>query len=368
MNNRVQFSQPNSEKMVDKFKIDSHKLTYHIRRVANWLEGKNVYPIYIEIATAGACNHRCTFCSVDFMEYQSRLLDAKILKERITEMGRLGVKSIMYAGEGEPFLHKELSNIIVHTKQSGIDVAITTNGVLIKPGVPEKILGSTEWIKVSCNAGTADSYAKIHQTKAKDFDIVINNLKHAVQVKKVEGYQCTLGLQLLLLPENEHEVEGLAKIAQEIGLDYFVVKPYTHHSSNSHQFEVQYNNYAHLADKLSKLNTNDFSVIVRTTAMKKWDDKQRDYTQCQALPFWSYIDAGGTVWGCSAHLLNEKFDYGNIIKQSFQEIWEGEKRQELSRWFEKEFDITTCKLNCRMDEINRYLWELKHPPKHVNFI
>jgi len=85
---------------MDKFRIDSHKLIYHVDRVSDWLKGKNVYPIYVEIAPAGSCNHRCTYCALDFMEYKPRFLDSRILKERLSEMGSLGVKSIMYAGEG----------------------------------------------------------------------------------------------------------------------------------------------------------------------------------------------------------------------------------------------------------------------------
>jgi len=101
--------------MSDRFKIDSHKLNYHIRRVADWLDKKFIYPVYREISPSGACNHRCFFCSMDFMEYRKDFLDTDILEKRITELAGLGLKSIMFAGEGEPFLYKDLPTIITHT-------------------------------------------------------------------------------------------------------------------------------------------------------------------------------------------------------------------------------------------------------------
>lgn len=354
--------------MTDKFRIDSHKLMFHVKRVSDWLDHKLIYPIYIEISPAGICNHRCIFCSEDFMGYQKRYLDTGMLKERVQEMGRLGVKSIMYAGEGEPFLHKDLADLIVHTQKSGVDIAITTNGVLMKPAVSDKILALTEWIKVSCNAGTPETYSQIHQTKAGDFDRVMANLEYAVNARNSRGHRCTLGMQILLLPENDTEVELLAKSAKDIGLDYFVVKPYTHHAKNIHKYDIEYSRYRRLADRLEKLNTEDFNITLRARAMQKWDSKERTYHRCRALPFWSYIDAGGNVWGCSAHLQDDRFIYGNIYSQSFKDIWEGEKRLQSVRWVEAELDIKSCKLNCRMDEINRYLWDLKNPPEHVNFI
>jgi len=82
----------------------------------------------------------------------------------------------------------------------------------------------------------------------------------------------------------------------------------------------------------------------------------------------SYIDAGGNVWGCSVHMNDQRFLYGNICDQTFEEIWNGEKRKESIRWLHKEFDSSRCRVNCRLDYVNTYLWELKNPPKHVNFI
>jgi wyosine [tRNA(Phe)-imidazoG37] synthetase (radical SAM superfamily) len=354
--------------MNDKFRIDSHKLYYHTQRVTDWLNNKLIYPIYIEISPAGLCNHRCIFCSVDFMGYQKRFLPTDIINKRLNDMKKLGVKSIMYAGEGEPLLHKDIVKIIDYTKVKGIDAALTTNGVLMKPEVSKRILKSVEWIKVSCNAGTSETYAKIHNTNENDFNKVISNLENAVNIRNSNGYDCTLGLQTLLIPENVQEVELLTETARNIGLDYLVVKPYTHHSCNLHNYSIDYSHYTYLAENLKKYNTEKFNVVFRLLAMRKWDGKFRPYKKCQALPFWSYIDAGGNLWACSAHLNDQRFNCGNIISDRFQDIWGGPKHLQILEWAETKMNMESCKLNCRMDEINSYLWDLKHPPKHINFI
>lgn len=357
--------------MTDKYSIDNHKLNYHIGRVNDWLEKKTVYPIYIEIAPAGACNHRCTFCAVDYIGYKTLFLDKDILKPRLTEMGQFGVKSIMYAGEGEPLLHKNLPEIIRHTKQSGIDVSITTNAVPLTQNWAKEALEHITWIKVSINAGSPSTYAQVHQTKESDFNKVISNLENAVRFRNDNKWQCTLGTQMLLLPENKHEVLTLAQTIKSIGCDYLVVKPYSQHKSSiTHAYEnVDYLQYMDLQDQLKELNTDKFQVIFREKTMLKYHESESYYKKCHATPyFWAYIMADGSLYGCSAYLLNDKFCYGNINQATFQDIWEGEKRKENIEFVLNELNITDCRKNCRMDEVNRYLWDIKNPPAHVNFI
>jgi radical SAM protein with 4Fe4S-binding SPASM domain len=367
--------------MSDNYAIDGHKLAYHPQRIAqlldvgdDWEKAKSVYPIYMEVSPVGACNHRCTFCAVDYIGYKSRSLSLEMLKDRLPEMGRLGVKSIMYAGEGEPLLHKHINEIVQCTYDSGISISFTTNGTAMDESFIEKSLGKSEWIKVSLNAGSSQTYAEVHQTKEKDFHFVVDNLKKAVKFKQDNNISCTIGVQTLLLPENTDEMCDLAKLCRdEIGVDYLVVKPYSQHSfSETRQYEdIDYSDSLSLGEKLRSLGTNDFSVIFRGHTIKKYalaDDER--YSKCNSTPFlWGYVMADGAVYGCSAYLLDDLFEYGNLNEFTFKDIWQGEKRRKNFHYVLKELDIKECRKNCRMDEANRYLFDLKENLiPHVNFI
>ena len=364
--------------MADKFNIDSHKLIYHPERVAEWLRGyenwetaKSLYPLYLEVSPIGVCNHRCTFCAVDYIGYKNTMLDGPVLRERLTEMAKLGVKSIMFAGEGEPTLWKPLPEIIEHSKGVGIDTSLTTNMVPFTDKNAEVFLKNCSWIKTSINAGTKETYALIHQTKASDFDRVMDTMKKCAEIRQGKGYSCTLGAQMVLLPENAGEAMTLGEKLKEAGADYLVIKPYSQHcSSITRRYEeVDYRSLIKLKERLESLNGDNFNVVFRVRTMAKLFSEERGYERCYSTPFfWGYIMSDGCVYGCSAFLGDERFNYGNIHDKSFKEIWEGEKRKAGYHLGKNELDIEECRKNCRMDEINRYLWKLKHPDAHVNFI
>lgn len=367
--------------MSDKFGIDSHKLVYHPQRVADFLAAGNdwerlrsIYPIYVEIAPVGACNHRCTFCAVDYIGYKPVRLSLDVVQRALADMGRLGVKSVMFAGEGEPMLHKEIDQMVVAAAAAGIDSSMTTNASVVSDAFVENALPRMSWIKVSINAGTADTYSRIHQTKPSDFDRVVSNLKRLSEKRRAQNGQCTLGAQILLLPENAEEIVTLARLCRdEIGLDYLVVKPYSQHKSSVTQLyrDVNYRSYFELRDTVLAEETGTFQIVFRENTMKKAVAPTAErYPRCLATPaFWAYVMATGAVYGCSAYLLDDRFDFGNLNEQDFQSIWEGEKRRANADLIRHHLDIAECRVNCRMDEVNRYLDRLtRGTVPHVNFI
>jgi len=364
--------------MADVYNIDSHKLMYHPERVAQWLrskdgweKAKSVYPIYVEVSPIGACNHRCVFCAVDYIGYKPRSLDAGVLNSRIREMAELGVKSIMFCGEGEPSLWQPLPETLDVCTEVHIDTAMTTNMVPFNEKNIPSFVRNCSWIKTSINAGTQETYAKIHGTQEEDFPKVLDNFRTCVKLKREEGYRCTIGAQMLLLPENADEAYTLGKTLKEIGVDYLVIKPHTQplYSKTRRYEDFDYQELMELGEKLKDLDGDGFNLIFRAGGMRKTFEKERGYENCMATPFfWAYVMSDGCIYGCLNYLLNDKFNYGNINESTFKEIWEGERRRESFEFIRTKLDVGGCRLNCRMDEINKYLWRLSNPREHDNFI
>jgi len=348
--------------VTDLYRIDGQKLSFHPKRVAQWLEGKDdwekakdLFPIYIEVSPVGHCNHACGFCGVDYVmdankkNRVSPMIDQENFGERIHEMGRLGVKSVMFAGEGEPLLHKHINNMTSFAIASGIDVSFTTNGTLLH----NLDLHAVSWVKVSINAGTEATYMQVHKARAGDWDKVWRNVKEAVAHRN----GCDIGVQMVLLPENEHEVDAFRAKAEAAGVDYAVVKSFSQHKFSLNR---QYEKFIPIAP------VGSGKLIVRRESM---ETKEIPYDKCQATPFmWGYWSANGDFYSCSAYLLDARFNLGNLNTQTFREIWHSDQRKENWRYVMNDLNIHQCRINCRMNSSNVYLDELVKGAHNSNFI
>ena len=354
-------------KMAENIRMDSHKLIYHPDVVARWLKGENIYPIEIEISPSGACNHRCVFCAVDYIGYQPNFLDRSTIMRDISTMSKKGLKSVICSGEGEPLLNAEMPNIANEIKACGVDVAMSTNGALFTKEKVKECLAAFTWIRYSVASMEESSYEKIQREKKGDLERVKTNLEEAVKVKRDQKLKTTLGVQCLLMPDNMSQLPDIVKQLRKIGVDYITVKPYSQHLHSENTFEIDYEQMLELEQELKQYETDSFAVYFRANAMKKMHH-EKCYKQCLGLPFMTHIDAKGNVWPCIAHIGTEEFCYGNIYEQTFEEIWEGNRRQQIIQKMSN-LDINkVCREACRLDEINKYLNELKHPGEHVNFI
>ena len=353
--------------MAESIRMDSHKLMYHPREVAEWLQTGDCWPIEIEISPSGACNHRCIFCAVDYVGYKPDFLQKDVIMRDIRFLAKQGLKSVICSGEGEPLLNKDLPDIVNGIKALGVDVAMSSNAVLMTEEIVRECLAAFTWVRFSVASTEPESYQHIHRGRAQDLEMVLKNIGYAVQYKQENKLNTTIGVQCLLIRDNLSQVLQQAKMMRDLGVDYFTVKPYSQHLHSQNHLAVDYQDLQALENELRACETKSFKIYYRANAMQKMH-KKKSYKECLGLPFMTHIDAKGNVWPCIAHLGSEGMSYGNIYEQTFEEIWHGEQRQNAMRCINGADINAICRDACRLDEINKYLNELKYPGAHVNFI
>jgi len=74
------------------------------------------------------CNLACKYCYA--MPFSGRRMDTKRALELIDEMADIGVFNLTLAG-GEPFLHPDILQIILHGTNRGVRVGVLSNGIAI---------------------------------------------------------------------------------------------------------------------------------------------------------------------------------------------------------------------------------------------
>jgi radical SAM protein with 4Fe4S-binding SPASM domain len=357
--------------MKKNFNLDGHKLAYHPDRVGKFLTTDDCYPLYMEISPAGSCNHRCVFCAYDYIGYPNRKLDYNRFMNFIKEASEAGVKSFLYAGEGEPLLHPNIGEFITHSKQNGIDVGMYTNGHLLKESLAQEIIPLMTFIRFSFNGGNAKTYANVHKTKESIFEKVVSNIENAVKIKKDTNSNISIGSQFVLLPENIDSLEDAVMCMKEVGADYISIKPFVQQSDEQFYKMERPFDLQELDERFKKLeehSTDLFRVMARKNAFEKYG--QRDYCNCLGTSFVSAMNSAGEIATCLPYWDNKDFVFGNINESSFKEIWEGEKRAKIKEFLETKLDVKkVCPPNCRPNAINSYLYELKNPSiEHINFI
>jgi len=346
---------------MDKYSIDSHKLMYHPTRVAAWKAGLEVQPIYAEVGIVRGCNHRCTFCA--FSEEAAgglEYIDGRAMFNFISDCSDMGIRSMMLGGDGEPLLHPTIREIIQHIYYHDIDLGITTNGS--KLGQISDVVDQCTWIKVSIDAGRPDTYAHIHGVGPGKFDELISTMSNIVPYLG----NCTLGAQLLLLPENIGEVGELARILADIGVSYLTVKPYSRRYSTKDNRYYDYTYDQGVLDIIGLLartwEDEDFNIIFRSSAFHA-TEVEVGYSHCHALPFWFLLDAAGEVYPCIVYYGNTDYSMGNINDSSISDIISGRDDGKVHA-----DGMEYCNHPCRMHQVNMYLDRIYRPQGHDNFI
>ncbi len=372
-----QFTGPSYRNRGERFRFDGHKMLHHLDRVMAWQNGERFAPIHIDMGLTKFCNTACIYCYAVVQNMtKGKMIERDALLNYIEDSARLGVRSMGFIGDGEPTLNPALYDATALAGTLGIDTSMATNGLLLDMDRAHDLLANMSWIRFNLSAGTPEGFQRVHQSKAKNFDLLVEKIRELVAIKKEHNHKCTIGLQMVLIPECYDQVLAEAELGAELGVDYFVIK----HCSDSEYKEIgiDYQNYATIEDVLKQaeaMSTDDYVVQAKWNKIQASGETElyrngyRKYDVCLGTPFLLQISGNGKIYPCGPFFNKERFYIGDLHDGSFYELVNSDRYWAVHRDIAESVDVhKDCAIGCRQDYVNKFLWDIRNPPEHINFI
>ncbi|MBN2121329.1 MAG: radical SAM protein [Candidatus Omnitrophica bacterium] len=171
--------------------------------------GKNT-PLRVLHRVTSRCNLRCSFCDHELHESKGKELSTEEIKECMNQFARLGAIAWGITG-GEPFLRKDISQIIRHSKQLGFLTNIITNGTLATESQIAEVSSSLDYLVTSLE-GPKEITDKIRGQGV--FDKVV----HTIEVARRNNLPV---IAAVLLTRDFIEAKGLefmGRFSKEMGI------------------------------------------------------------------------------------------------------------------------------------------------------
>lgn len=110
---------------------------------------KRIRPIQVQINPTNKCPANCSFCSCKNRN-KGLEMELEMVEDTITRFKKLGAKCVTITGGGDPMAHPHINDILDFINDSGLEIGLVTNGILLKKMKPE-ILKKVTWCRISEN-------------------------------------------------------------------------------------------------------------------------------------------------------------------------------------------------------------------------
>jgi len=342
------------DKLYQEFTINAIKNT-------NWKKGTQ-NPLIVELDPTAICDLACPGCISEDIIATGNSFTNKRLLELGEEFKNNGVKGVILIGGGEPLAHPAIGELIEYFGKNDISVGITTNGTFIHKYMNE-IAQYSHWTRISIDAASEKIFEILRPTKGggSKFNHIIQNMRELAKIKKGK-----LGFSFLIRSEieddnivsNIHEIYAAAKLAKDIGCDYFEVKPSYNYKDDVAHSLVQYpdKQIAEIKEELVKLEslvTKNFSIVKAITldeSLNGTHKKQvKEYHFCPSTQLRTLLTPVGT-FVCPYWRGKNDFNIGDAKTTNFKDLWTGKQRQDVEKWLDP--SIHCASLHCLRHETN----------------
>jgi radical SAM protein with 4Fe4S-binding SPASM domain len=288
-------------------------------------------PMSISFEPTTSCNLRCPECPSGLRSFTrpTGMLEKDLFQRTIDELSDTLMYLVFYF-QGEPYLHPKFLEMAQYASQKGIYTATSTNAhYLTDENAKKTVESGLDRLIISID-GTSQEVYEQYRVGGK-LEKVLEGTRNIIKWKKaLKSNTPHVIFQFLVVKPNEHQIEEVKKLAEEMGIDEVGLKTaqiYDYEDGSELIPTIEkYSRYSKKADGTFKI-------------------KNKLVDHCWKMWHSCVITWDGLVVPCcfdkDAH-----HRLGDMKTQTFTELWKGESYQEFRQILIKSrSEIEMCK-NC----------------------
>lgn len=270
------------------------------------------HPISMAIEPTTSCNLRCPECPSGLRQFTRPIgmLEPTFFKKTIDEVYKELIYLTFYF-QGEPYLNPNFLDMVKYAAEKGIFTSTSTNAhYLNKEQAKKTVESKLDRLIISIDGTTQETYEQYRI--GGQLQKVIEGTKNIIEAKKtLKSKTPHIVFQFLVVKPNEHQLEDVKKLANELGVDEVVFK-----TAQVYDFEngnplipdnIKYSRY-------KKNSDGTYSI------------KNKLLNQCWRMWSSCVVTWDGVVVPCCFDK-DAKHQLGDLKQQSFKELWKSDKYQ-----------------------------------------
>ena len=267
-------------------------------------------PSSLAIEPTTSCNLRCPECPSGLRSFSrpTGMLTRELFESIIDQVSK-HVFYLTFYFQGEPYLHPDFLALVRFAKKKKIYTATSTNAHFLNDQkAKETVESGLDRLIISVDGATQQTYSAYRIGGS--LEKVIEGTRRILHWKKqLQSRTPHVIFQFLVVKPNEHELDQIEQMAEELGVDEVKFKT------------AQIYDYANGSDLIP---SQDKYARYRKDATGKWHIKNKLLDQCWKMWQSCVITWDGKIVPCcfdkDAH-----HAVGNLATTPFTEIWHGQE-------------------------------------------
>ena len=308
------------------------------QRLIDW-SGNNLPtlgPKSVAVVLTNACNLSCVTCwsysplltnTKPTISWKKQHLSFELLPTLFSQLRDMQVERIILTGGGDPLAYPKFEEAVQLIHQNKLKTTLISNLSLVRDVVSFKNL-QIDTILANCSAVDSKSYINFHHNRtAVDFEkfkSILEQLSETTKQLKLVFVICRINAHLLsqflefaatLRANVQFKLMSIAAETQAVAITEPIKENLLQEIPHLTQIAKQLNiktNLDTLASALQGETATSFPI---------------EKTGCSAGYFYARITAAGEVLFCCNP--NKLLKIGSLFQNSFKELWDGERWQEI---------------------------------------